>query len=186
MCVWCFLCRLLTEQTEQAREDLKGLEDAVVRQQDGHLPSMQWFWLAASVLASYPPLIPPSSRPPLAPPTSGFSNTRCRLALAGQRAADAAQPAQTLCPGPHGAREEGSSSSSGCEHTDTFLCLEDSSCVLCVLRAPSWTARRESATWPRSRRSPSWRTTWSSSPRSTSRYCDPTCTTCCSGGNLSG
>ena len=91
--------------------------------------------------------------------------------LSGQRAADASQPAQTLRPGPHHAGQEGIRITST---VFVWILFSDSTGVTLILwfwffRVLSWTVRRDSATWPRNRRSPSWRTTWNSSPRSTSR-----------------
>lgn len=92
--------------------------------------------------------------------------------LSGQRAADTSQPAQTLRSGPHHAGQEGtwpfpwlcSCESFFSDNTGVTLNLWSG-----FFRVLSWTVRRVSATWPRNRRSPSWRTTWNSSPRSTSR-----------------
>lgn len=92
--------------------------------------------------------------------------------LSGQRAADASQPAQTLRSGPHHAGQEGTSPFPWLCSCESFF-YDNTGVTLNLwfwfFRVLSWTVRRDLATWLRNRRSPSWRTTWNSSPRSTSR-----------------
>lgn len=98
----------------------------------------------------------------------------------GQRASDALQPSKGLRRGHGGADEERKNAINPAHAASDWrvsrstvgegVCRETDLLVSSfLLRARRTTATRPAAVWPRDRGSSSWRTTWSSSARSTSR-----------------
>lgn len=166
----------MQDRREQARQDLKGLEETVVRKCEN-----QKDW---GVCLDF----------------SAVVTVNVRLVslflIQGKRTSDFAQPAEALCSGPGYPGEKGDLIVRGlpeeCLRWGAFIkCVyvgvlrasrsirvrvEKARCLICTLcfchpplRVPRLTLTTLVAVLPRSRRSPSWRTIWSSLPKCTSR-----------------